>query len=287
MFHDLDATLREILDDAGAPAQLQAADKSFEPPNKNFAPALPTVNLFLYEVKENRVLRDPIPIITQVAGVFVRRIPPLRVDCTYLITTWSNEPGAAGVAEEHQLLGQALAWLSRFPIIPTAFLQGSLAVPPQPFALPTMVAQMEDGKSAGEFWSALGSVPRPAFHLTITIAMDLGLETPEGPPVITSETIIKEKMPPGVVEPVLSDTFLIAGTIRNNSTLDPIPDAEVTIVELTQTTTTDAEGHFTFSGLDAGNYTLHVEAAGFPTAADMPIVVPGAVLNAYDVNLTP
>ena len=286
MFHDLDATLREILDDGGAPAQLQAADKSFEPPNKAFAPALPTVNLFLYEVKENRVLRDPMPIIAQVGGVFVRRIPPLRVDCTYLITTWSNQPGATGVAEEHQLLGQALAWLSRFPIIPEPFLQGSLAVPPQPFALPTMVAQMEDGKSAGEFWSALGSVPRPAFHLTVTISMDLGLETPEGPPVVTSETILKEKMPPGVVEPVLSDTFLIGGTIRVDGTPDPIPNAEVTLVELGFITTTDAEGQFTFTGLDAGNYTLHIVAAGF-TTVDTPIVVPGAVLNAYDVNLTP
>ena len=286
MFHDLDATLREILDDGGAPAQLQAADKSFESPNKTFAPSQPTVNLFLYEVKENRVLRDPEPIIRQVAGQFVRRIPPLRVDCTYLITTWSNQPGATGVAEEHQLLGQALVWLSRFPIIPVTFLQGSLAVPPQPFALPTMVAQMEDGKSAGEFWSALGSVPRPAFHLTITISMDLGLEKPEGPPVVTAETILKEKMPPGVVEPVLSDTFLIGGTIRNDVTTDVIPNAEVTIVELTRTAITDAEGQFNFSGLEAGNYTLHVVAAGF-TTVDTPITVPGAVLNAYDVNLTP
>lgn len=286
MFHDLDATLREMLDDAGAPVQLQAADKSFEPPNKTFAPAQPTVNLFLYEVKENRVLRDPEPIIRPVAGVLVRRIPPLRVDCTYLITTWSNQPGATGVAEEHQLLGQALAWLSRFPIIPTTFLQGSLAVPPQPFALPTMVAQMEDGKSAGEFWSALGSVPRPAFHLTVTISMDLALETPAGPPVVTSETILKEKMPPGVVEPVVSDTFLIAGTIRDDATLDVIPNAEVTIVELNRTAVTDVDGHFKFARLDAGNYTLHVVAAGF-TTVDTPITVPGAVLNAYDVNLTP
>lgn len=286
MFHDLDATLREILDDAGAPAELEAADKSFEPPNRTFAPAQPTVNLFLYEVKENRVLRDPEPIIRQVGGLFVRRIPPLRVDCTYLITTWSNQPGATGVAEEHQLLGQALAWLSRFPIIPTTFLQGSLAVPPQPFALPTMVAQMEDGKSAGEFWSALGSVPRPAFHLTITIAMDLGLERPEGPPVVTSETILEGKVPPGDVVGVFSDTFLIAGTIREDGTPNVIPDAEVTITELERTAITDAEGHFTFTGLEAGNYTLHVEAAGF-TTVDTPITVPGAVLNAYDVNLTP
>lgn len=286
MFQDLDATMRMILDDAGAPAQLRAADVSFEPPNKTFAPGQPTVNLFLYEVKENRLFRDPEPIIRQVGANYVRRIPPLRVDCTYLVTTWSNQGGGAGVAEEHRLLGQVLAWLSRFPVIPATFLQGSLAVPPQPFPPPTMVAQMEDGKSAGEFWSALGSVPRPAFHVSVTISIDLGLETPEGPPVVTKDIIIKEKMPPGVVEPVLAEFFEIAGVVRNGNTLVVIPNAEVTIMELQQIATSDDLGRFSFPNLDAGNYTLRAAATGF-TTANKPIVVPATALNAYDVNLLP
>ena len=286
MFHDLDATLRTILDDPAAPTELRTAEVSFESPNKTFAPAQPTVNLFLYEVKENRALRDPEPIIRQVGPNFVRRMPPLRVDCTYLVTTWSNQGGGAGVAEEHQLLGQALAWLSRFPIIPATFLQGSLAVPPQPFPPPTMVAQMEDGKSAGEFWSALGSVPRPAFHVSITISIDLNLEIPEGPPVVTKEIVLKEKMPAGVVEPVLAQFFEIGGTVRDDNTSAPVAEAEVTILELQRTTTTDDQGRFTFANLEADNYTLRTEAGGF-SPATTPIVVPAAVLNAYDVNLLP
>jgi len=286
MFQDLDATLRQILDDGAAPAELQAADVSFESPNKTFAPAQPTINLFLYEVKENRVFRDPEPIIRQVGDSYFRSIPPLRVDCTYLITTWSDQAGATGVAEEHQLLGQAIAWLSRFPIIPAAFLQGSLAAPPQPFPPPTMVAQMEDGKSAGEFWSALGSVPRPAFHLLVTISIDLGLETPEGPPVVTKEMIVKEKMPPGIVEPVLADFFEIAGTVRDANTLAIIAAADVTILELQRVAITDDAGRFRFSDLSSGSYTLRTAATGF-TTLDQPIVVPAAALNDYDVNLQP
>src|SRR6266550_4779375 len=286
MFQDLDSTLRQILDDGAAPAELQAADVSFESPNKTFAPAQPTINLFLYEVKENRLFRDPEPIIRQVGDTYFRSMPPLRVDCTYLVTTWSDQAGAAGVAEEHQLLGQAIAWLSRFPIIPAAFLQGSLAAPPQPFPPPTMVAQMEDGKSAGEFWSALGSVPRPAFHLLVTISIDLGLETPEGPPVVTKEMIVKEKMPPGIIEPVLDDFFEIAGIVRDANTLDIIAAADVTILELHRVAVTDEAGRFRFSDLSSGNYTLRTAATGF-TTLDQPIVVPGAVLNAYDVNLQP
>src|SRR5262245_34532321 len=141
MLNDLDQTLRVILDDAAAPTELRNADISFETPDKTFAPALATVNLFLYEVKENRELRDPVPITEIVAGTFVRRQPPLRATCAYLVTAWSNAVGAARVVEEHRLLGQALLWLSRFPRIPAGFLQGTLAV--QPFPPPTMVAQLE------------------------------------------------------------------------------------------------------------------------------------------------
>jgi Pvc16 N-terminal domain/Carboxypeptidase regulatory-like domain len=286
MFQDLDATLATILGNGAAPAELQAADVSFEPPDKNFAPVGPTLNLFLYEVKENRELRDPQPIVVQSGASFVRRMPPLRVEGVYLVTTWSDKTGAAKIAEEHLLLGQAIAWLSRFPVIPASFLQGSLAAPPQPFPPPMMVAQVEANKNAGEFWSALGSTPRPGFYLSVTISIDLGLEIPEGPPVVTKEMILKEKMPPGVIEPVLADFFEIGGIVRDANTLAPIANAGVTLVELERATTTDAEGRFRLNNLEAGNYTLRTVAAGF-SQSDTAIVVPGAVLNAYDVNLSP
>ena len=47
-----------MLDDAAAPADLRAADVSFDTPDKDFKPAQATVNLFLHEVIENRALRD-------------------------------------------------------------------------------------------------------------------------------------------------------------------------------------------------------------------------------------
>ena len=286
MFQDLDSSLRQILGDANAPVDLRNADVSFEPPDKSFAPTQPTVNLFLYEVKENRELRDPEPIVVMSGGTFVRRMPPLRVDSVYLVTTWSDKTGAAKIAEEHLLLGEAIAWLSRFPVIPDTFLQGSLATPAQPFPPPTMVAQMDANKNAGEFWSALGSTPRPAFYLSVTISIDLGLERPEGPPVVTKEMVLKEKKPPGITEPVLADIFEIGGTIRDANTLAAIKDAQVTLLELQIVSVTDAAGHFRFGDLNAGNYTLRAAAGGF-TTQDLAIVIPGAVLNAYDINLSP
>jgi hypothetical protein len=183
VFNDLDATLRAVLDNAAAPVELRAAEVSFETPDKDFSPTQPTVNLFFYEAQENHALRENAPVVRLVDGHYESGPPPVRVDCTYLVTTWSAKAGAVKAEEEHRLLGLALLWLSRFPVIGNGFLQGSLAAPPQPFPLPTLVAQLKEDQSSGQFWTALGIAPRPAFSLTATIALDL-LETPDEFPVV-------------------------------------------------------------------------------------------------------
>ena len=277
MFHDLDDTLEAILDDGSAPTELRNAAVSFETPDKNFAPAQPTINLFLYEVKENRELRDPVPITEIVAGQFVRRMPPLRVDCCYLVTAWSAQTGAAKIVEEHQLLAQSIAWLTRFTTVPDSFLQGSLAG--QPFAPPTLVAQMDGDKNSGEFWAALGSSPRPGFYVVVTIALELGLTTPEGPPVVTKEIQLTTDL-------ISETTFQIAGTVRDDATSAPIADAEVTMVELNRAVTTGPDGHFDFVNVNSGSHTLRVSASSFATK-EQPVSVPATVLNEYDVNMTP
>jgi Pvc16 N-terminal domain len=185
MFQDLDDTLRAILGDSAMPdslADLHQADVSFITPDKNFTPAQATVDFFLYDVKENRELRDPTPILEKVGTRFIRRPPPVRIDCSYIVTTWSGATGAVKVAEEHRLLGQALLWLSRFPTIPAAYLQGTLK--DELYPPPTMVAQLDPNKNAGEFWDALDIPPRPAFYLTVTVAMELGTQV-TGPLVTT------------------------------------------------------------------------------------------------------
>lgn len=278
MFQDLDIAISALLNDPAAPADVRNADVSFETPDKNFTPAAATLNVFLYDLKENRELRDPEPIREIVAGNVVRRQPPLRTDCTYLVTAWVNNlAGPARVAGEHSLLGQTLVWLSRFPHVPASFFAGGALADP-PFPPPTLVAQARADNNAGEFWSALGIPPRPAFHLTVTIALELGMLTLEGPPVVTKEITVSE-----IAGGVLDTWFEIGGTVRDAITLLPVVSAEVTLLETGVTTVTDEQGHFRFS-LEAGNYTLHVVAVGFPTQ-DKPVVVPGLVLNEYDVAL--
>jgi Pvc16 N-terminal domain/Carboxypeptidase regulatory-like domain len=280
MIRDLDDVLKKILDDAEAPNELRAADVSFETPDKQYAPEHATVNLFLHEIKENRELRDPLPIVDRVDGQFVRRQPPLRVDCTYMVTAWSNQTKEVKVAEEHRLLSQALLYLRRRPTIPAKFLANT-SLASQPLPLPTMVAEVDPTKNLGEFWSALGTAPRPLFQLVVTLAMDLEVQVPEGPAVVMKEIRIKPMPENGVKEP-LAVWFQIGGTVSNSNTLEAIPNALVNLLELERETTTDEQGHFSFSDLAPGSYTLRAAATGF-TKADKTIEVPSA---AYDVSLT-
>ena len=193
MFRDLDSSITQILNDPTMTspamtmplAELLNAEKSFETPESTFTPAQSTVNLFLYETKENRELRDPVPIIERLGTTYIRKSSPIRMDCSYIVTAWSPAIAAARVAEEHRLLAQAILWLSRFPTVPMNFLQGTLLN--QPFPVPMYVAQFDPNKNAGEFWDALSIAPRPAFYLTVTIAMDLGMQV-DGPVVTTTLT---------------------------------------------------------------------------------------------------
>jgi uncharacterized protein DUF4255 len=95
MFHYLDETLKKLLDSTppdGADDLFINADISFETPERGFAPKQGDVaiNLFLYEVKENRELPQPAPDRAVIDGRGVRRRAPLRVDCGHMVTVWSN-----------------------------------------------------------------------------------------------------------------------------------------------------------------------------------------------------
>ena len=275
MFNDLDETIKAILDDPAAPTELRAADVSFQTPERAYAPAAATVNLFLHEVRENVALRDPMPITTTSDGRYVRRLPPGRVACSYLVTTWSKKTGAAKTAEEHRLLGQALFWLRRFPTIPGAYLRGTLADPLYP--PPTAVAQADGETRSGEFWSALGISPRPSFTLQVTVELDLDVAA-TGPLVTTYVTQFVVGEGEGEVRVQIGGQVIDAAG-------KGVADALVDLDDGGQQTRTDDAGRYTFAGVTTGTRTVRVTAVGFaPKTAT--ITVPGPP-GAYAIRLTP
>ena len=181
MFDDLDKTLEQLLRNELPPILLEHVSISFIAPDGEFPPAavaLPAINIFLYDVRENRDLRSSEWFLERRDdGSTTRQRAPVRVDCSYLITAWPSDAAPNPAADEHKLLGEVLRVLLRHPIIPEVLLQGSLAGQEPP--LPAISIQQSQLQSWGDFWQAIGSKPKAALNYTVTIgvAPDQPVET--------------------------------------------------------------------------------------------------------------
>jgi len=280
MFQDMDASLRALLTDPAVPPALPGVDITFRTPDKTFTFDTKSLNLFLSGVRENRNLRDRVPIVELVGGNFRRRTPPLRVDCDYLVTAWSKEAGALAVQEEHLLLAQALAKLTRFPILATGYLQGTMLN--QPFPVQVLTAQHDESRSLGEFWSALGVPPRSAFQVTVTVALDLQDPSVIGPPVSTSTILLDDDLLP----PTPGETArTIGGTVRRLVDGAPLVGATVTL-DGDRAETTDTDGQFRFVRVAEGLHDLQATATGL-AGQQRSVNVPGTAPDDFDFDLAP
>jgi Pvc16 N-terminal domain len=174
MLVDLHATVERFLAGESQPGSLlRTAVFDFSVPDADFRGALTsaTINLFLFEIRENMDMRSSRP-------------APALVDCGYCITAWSPlERMHHPVLQEHRLLSQVLAVLLQHPQIPQRYWSGAIASQRSPY--PTVVAHPDALKNQAEFWSALGHYPKPALTYIVTVAMpsvaELVAATPVGP----------------------------------------------------------------------------------------------------------
>jgi hypothetical protein len=181
MLHDLDATLRALLD---GELSTENVAISFAAPDDQFPPSsviLPAVDFFLYDIRENTELRDPQWTVEQVGDHFVRSRPPVRVVCSYLITAWPSDSAPDPAADEHQLLGEVMRVLLRHRKLPAAYLQGELTGQEPP--LPASIITEARLQSLGELWQAMGGRPKTALHYAVTVSVDVGEPEPAGPVV--------------------------------------------------------------------------------------------------------
>ena len=274
MLRDLSESLQALLTQPGLPPELGSAVVSFDRPSDPFTPAQTTVNLFLFEVRENRELRSNEPVIRRQGNQAIVESPPMRVSARYLITAWPV--GNLDLAlQEQRLLSQVLQLLARFPVIPPAFLQGSLIGQEPP--LPVLVAQPTDIDHAAEFWASVGNRLRPSIVLEVVVSMPLA-EPVTLPVVISSSTSVESIGAAGTAVEI----FRIGGTIRDAGA-NPVAGAAVTLVQRGRVTSTNARGEFTLSAIPAGNYTLRATSNG--STEDKAITVPAAQGDDYDIQL--
>lgn len=190
MIRDLSETLQAILDDPALAKEkpfrkLADAQVAFERPSEQFKPSQTTIDLYLFDIRENTELRESEPVVERRDGRALILRPPMRVDCSYLLTAWAaGGTGPELVLEEHDLLGQAMQVLARYPTIPDKFLRGSLKGQGRPLPLSVGGTNKGEMTDPADFWSALGNKLRPSLIVTATLEVQTS-EPAEAPLVST------------------------------------------------------------------------------------------------------
>ncbi|MBI5876488.1 MAG: DUF4255 domain-containing protein [Chloroflexi bacterium] len=275
MINDLDETLKALLLKKAAldPSEV---DISFDIPTREWSTPVtrPTVNLYLFDIRENRQLREmDWDVESGTNGQVTRKRIPVRIDVSYMITCWTS-----AAEDQHRLLWRVLETLFRHSPLPDDVLVGDMRRLQRPAR--TEVAQ-PDGilKNVSDFWGALENQLRPAINLVVTLELDLNQVTVSpmvfaqgiklGMPVIRRDNTGREyymsELRPGWELLPLR----LAGIVRDPKG-QPVAGVSVRIVGQTPrgpeqfgpTVETDASGRYLFGTVPAGEYTLIVEAAG-------------------------
>jgi hypothetical protein len=183
MFQDLDNTLRELLKQK-VPIDETQIDIKFELPNQDWESKLQkaTINLFLYDIRENLELRSNERFLTRNGATGTETIAPVRMDLSYMITVWTKE-----IADEHRLLGSLLKTLLRYPTVPTEVLQGEMN---QSLPLRAWVTQPEKTPNIWDFWSSLDG--RLKAGLSYMVIVPVQPFTPVEVPLVTEKVITLE-----------------------------------------------------------------------------------------------
>jgi hypothetical protein len=261
MINDLDEVLRQFLI-REIPIKNNEVEIKFDQPKREWSARLsrPTLNLFLYDVRENSKLRQTRPmweVEHKGDGSVTKRRKPVRVDLHYMITAW-----AAEAEDEHRLLTRTLMALFRYPHVPEELLPESLRNQPAPISI--MAAQEEELTNPADVWSALDNEFRPAVVCVITLALD-PYRPITAPLVRTRELRIGQATVPlfqRLAESVEPDVFwTIGGTVHSDEPLDPA-QVRLTLVERGLEVSLQPDGRFAIGNLQAGDYTLEIVADG-------------------------
>lgn len=272
MISDLDETLKQLLIKK-VPLDPAEVDVCFDMPGQEWSAGVtkPTVNLYLYDIRENHDLRAyDWELEHNQDKTATRRRLPVRVDLTYLITVWTN-----AVDDEHRLLWYVLGTLFRHPVIPADIFQGELAG--QDYILSTTVAQ-PDGplRNPADFWASLDNRLKASINYIITVPLDLDMQFTA--PVVSTRVLgVRDK-----AKPETEERLQVKGMVHEKGKPDHgIAQATLVIKEIGRTAKTDEEGRYAFSKLSRGRYTVRVQAPD-RKERETALTVPS---KSYDIEL--
>ena len=157
-------------------------DVVFDAPTKDWAARrnAPTVNLYLYDIRED--LRRRERGFSEQRGddgyVRSRRPAPRHFKLSYLVTAWTQRP-----EDEHRLLDQLLRCFLKHDALPDELVVGQLAetglVVPVTVGLPP-----PEDRAFADVWSALGGELKPSLDIVVIAPVETGIVFEAGPPAL-------------------------------------------------------------------------------------------------------
>lgn len=253
MFSDVDESLRERLI-AAMPIQGGEIDIEFDRPTREWSSRLskPTLNLFLFDVRERTEFRDPMPRTTVDAnGRYTQQRRAMRMDLSYVVTAWTKEAG-----DEHRILARALGAMYRSAEMAPETLSGQLVDATAPIL--TRVSTPDHLAKPADLWGVLDNELHASLTWVVTAPLDVWTPV-TGPMVRTRELRFGEVGADGEKESFIR----IAGVVRREGAPESaVEGAQVAIDGTTFRAVTAADGRFSFEGVRAGEYAVRVTAPG-------------------------
>jgi hypothetical protein len=270
MLADLDETLRVLLKRELGRHGFDGVEVAFDAPARDWSSQLsgPTVNLFLYDLRESHEFR-PTEWRTDRSNGSHREVrPPMMMECSYAVTAWTQ-----AVEDEHRLLSQVLGVLFAFPQLPADALAGRLSETARRFAIEGRIGQPKsDGKA--DFWTAVGGQYKASLDYVVTLACESGVAYERGPEVRTQTMGTRIADAPAST---ITEMHRFGGKVVDADGA-PLPDVWVTLPALGQFASSDPQGRFLLHRVPPGKHKL-VARTREGAEAKAEIAVPGAVLD--------
>jgi hypothetical protein len=243
--------LEQLLRELGmVPAEVEIC---YEMPTREWVDSRtrPTINLFLFEIRENRQKRETNLQTTRGNGRAERRLPPRRIDLYYMVNVFATER-----QDEHELLWRVLATLLKYHELPGDVLPDSLR-----HLTPPLTARFDDeaeGSRMLQLWNALGTPPHPALCYVVTAPLDLDIAL-DVPLVLTRTARYKSMAADGTY---YATRIQIGGVVRDEKGR-PLAGVRVRLTgSAAEGGVTNAEGEFVLARVPSGNVKLSLVDEG-------------------------
>ena len=264
---DLDEALRTLLRRELERHGFEGVEIAFDAPASDWSAKLtaPTVNLFLYDLRENVGQSEASPRDVRVNGATMSAPPPMRLEVTYAVTAWTK-----AVEDEHRLLSQVLAILFSHTSLPADLLAGRLAER-QPAARDRDRGRAPEGGEGG----LLDVDRRPLQGVDRLRDPHRGRVRPDVH-ARARGAVADMRLELDGVRRTMEELQRFGGVVRDSSG-EPVADAWVALPDLGEMTSSDREGRFLFDGLRPGDHKVEARTASGEEASGVAKVPGGGV----------